>query len=334
MANKPGKINEIKPKEALEIAEDLTGKKYGNAFNKLRPHWLVITITFTSTVILCIIAGIGFYKFGSDYLAFPWAESKIATSVAGTIAVVIPPLAENPPCTVIPNITSTNIPTPAITPTTKALPTVDPNNLFSSTCLFTKNWYFFLGSEPVNPQNKSKDACWEIANIGIYTAIENGYPGVVLSTNSADDKRVHRLLFREFPTKDIVIINLAIEIEELDYIQNSISEIILGIGTIEEWLNNGNFLFFQYPNKKIYYNTSLKPSSAILKSNYKFSTFQSPNTIIVNLQIVYNSLSIHINGKKVIEKYIANEEWEGFWIGYSIPAGGGIKAKVLEIQTE
>ncbi len=213
--------------------------------------------------------------------------------------------------------TSAPIPTATFIPTSTF--TLTPKQDFSSDCINSTDWT----PSPESISFTKENNCWDLSSYGIAAQDSN------LSFVIKNDIPQAGSLYTPIPEKGIVKFTVKID----KFISGKTNgNLVFGVGTVNDWLTEGEFLFFRATDSGYYlvYGNSVLEVGKRTIDSYKIGS-----DIVVGFHFNKLAFDIYINNTKIVSDIpLSASSPQVFWVGYRLPEKSNLVASISGFSIE
>lgn len=198
-------------------------------------------------------------------------------------------------------------------------PTFMPRQDFSTNCINATDWV----PSPESTLYKKENNCWDLSRKGIIA--QNGDLFFAVQNDIPQSGSLY--------TIPPVVGTIAFTVKIDTFVSGDVNgNLAFGVGTVDNWLTDGEFLFFRTTDTGCYivYGSSVIEVGKETLEKYKFSSD-------VNVEFQFNNLvfDIYVNDSEIASNLpFSPSDSQVFWIGYRVPLNSKLIASVSEFRLE
>ena len=197
--------------------------------------------------------------------------------------------------------------------------TIIPQQNFSTNCINATDWT----PSPENTSFKKENNCWNLSSSGIaaqngelFFAVQNDIP----QTSS---------LYMPIPKEGIIKFNVNVDTFASG---GTNGNLVFGVGTVDGWLTEGEFVFFRATNSGYYI---VYGNSVIDVGKRTINNYELGSDVVVTFQFNNLVFDIYIDNTKIVSNIpLPSSNPQVFWIGYRLQEDSKFVASVSEFRVE
>lgn len=214
-------------------------------------------------------------------------------------------------------VNTPDIPLPEVWPTSTSTPL--PKQDFSTNCINATDWTPYTEIISYAQVNN----CWDLSKSGI--AAQDGKLSFMIQNDIPQSGSLYTLIPQKGAVKFTAKIDTFISGE-------TNGSLVFGVGTVDGWLTNGEFLLFRAKNSGYYiaYGNSVTEVRNRTIHSYKMGSD-------VAVVFLFNALSfdIYVNDAKIVSDIpFPASNSRVFWIGYRLPEKSKLVGSISDFNIE
>lgn len=200
-----------------------------------------------------------------------------------------------------------------------ATPTASPNIGFEKDCISSLYWT----PSPESVSFTKANNCWDLSSDGI--AAQNGN----LLFAIQNDIPQAGSLYMVIPKQGVVKFKVRID----KFVSGETNgNLVFGVGTVNDWLTEGEFLFFRATDSGYYI---VYGNSVIEVGKRTIDSYKIGSDVIVAFQFNNLTFDIYINNTKIVSDIpLSASNSQVFWVGYRLPVKSKLVASVSDFSVE
>ncbi len=240
----------------------------------------------------------------------------VAAFFASPVLIAIIQKTPSAPPTVTVVATASPVPTTfAPTSTSTFLPIQD----FSTNCINATDWT----PSPESISFTKENNCWDLSSYGI--AAQDGKLFFVIK----NDIPQAGSLYMPIPKQGVVKFTVKID----KFISGKTNgNLVFGVGTVNDWLTEGEFLFFRATDSGYYL---VYGNSVIEVGKRTIDSYEIGSDIVVGFQFSKLAFDIYINNAKIVSDIpLSASSSQVVWVGYRLPENSNLVASISDFSVE
>jgi hypothetical protein len=255
-------------------------------------------------------------------------DKTIVIAIISLIGTIVAALFASPVLIALIGKTPSPPPTETLSPVTPTIattiiesetPTFIPVQDFSTNCINVTDWT----PSPESTSYKKENDCWDLSSKGIIA--QNGNLFLAVQNEAPQSGSLYTS-----PPK-VGTIGFTVKIDTFTS-GNINGNLVFGVGTVDNWLTQGEFLFFRTTDTGCYivYGNSVIEVGKETLEKYKFGSE-------VNILFQFSNLvfDIYVNDSRIASNLpFSPSDTQVFWIGYRVPLNSKLIASISEFHLE